>query len=117
MNQPDRADAFRRMHQPDAGRILVLPNAWDAMSARLCRLLALAAGADGMAGGQAIDCESVGIALDRDQDVVRQMAGAIEKSWFATRKGQRIKAFMHAVDLSAELIGRWGDSTAVVVVR
>ncbi|WP_288251584.1 polyprenyl synthetase family protein [uncultured Hydrogenophaga sp.] len=36
----------------------------DAMSARLCRLLALAAGADGMAGGQAVDLASVGIALD-----------------------------------------------------
>ena len=32
---PERADAFRRMHQPDAGRVLVLPNAWDAMSARV----------------------------------------------------------------------------------
>lgn len=39
----------------------------DAMSARLCRLLALAAGADGMAGGQAVDLASVGIALDQRQ--------------------------------------------------
>jgi len=36
----------------------------DAMSARLCRLLALSAGADGMAGGQAVDLSSVGVALD-----------------------------------------------------
>jgi farnesyl diphosphate synthase len=36
----------------------------DAMSARLCRLLALAAGADGMAGGQAVDLASVGQVLD-----------------------------------------------------
>ena len=36
-----------------------------AMSARLCRLLALAAGAGGMAGGQAIDLASVGVALDQ----------------------------------------------------
>lgn len=35
------------------------------MSARLCRLLALAAGSGGMAGGQAIDLASVGLALDR----------------------------------------------------
>jgi farnesyl diphosphate synthase len=35
------------------------------MSARLCRQLALAAGAGGMAGGQAIDLASVGVALDR----------------------------------------------------
>ncbi|MDO9434812.1 polyprenyl synthetase family protein [Hydrogenophaga sp.] len=36
----------------------------DVMSARLCRLLALSAGADGMAGGQAVDLASVGVALD-----------------------------------------------------
>ncbi|MEZ5700769.1 MAG: polyprenyl synthetase family protein [Burkholderiaceae bacterium] len=36
-----------------------------AMSARLCRQLACAAGAAGMAGGQAIDLASVGSALDR----------------------------------------------------
>lgn len=35
------------------------------LSARLCRLLALAAGADGMAGGQAVDLASVGLALDQ----------------------------------------------------
>jgi farnesyl diphosphate synthase len=34
---------------------------------RLCRLLARAAGAAGMAGGQAIDLASVGLALDEDQ--------------------------------------------------
>jgi farnesyl diphosphate synthase len=39
----------------------------DAMAARLCRLLACAAGSHGMAGGQAIDLASVGCALNRDQ--------------------------------------------------
>jgi farnesyl diphosphate synthase len=38
-----------------------------AMQARLCRLLARAAGYDGMAGGQAIDLASVGQALTEDQ--------------------------------------------------
>ena len=38
-----------------------------AMQARLCRLLARAAGADGMAGGQAIDLASVGVGLDEAQ--------------------------------------------------
>ena len=37
-----------------------------AMQARLCRLLAQAAGADGMAGGQAIDLASVGLRLSED---------------------------------------------------
>ena len=36
-----------------------------ALSARLCRQLAQAAGATGMAGGQAVDLASVGVALDR----------------------------------------------------
>ncbi len=38
-----------------------------AMQARLCRLLAQAAGADGMAGGQAIDLASVGRRLNEDE--------------------------------------------------
>jgi farnesyl diphosphate synthase len=38
-----------------------------AMQARLCRLLARAAGYDGMAGGQAIDLASVGQALTEEQ--------------------------------------------------
>ena len=42
-----------------------------AVQARLCRLLALAAGSTGMAGGQAIDLASVGLALDEAQ--LRQM--------------------------------------------
>jgi farnesyl diphosphate synthase len=43
----------------------------DAVQARLCRLLAQAAGYLGMAGGQAIDLASVGLALDEAQ--LRQM--------------------------------------------
>lgn len=50
--QRHHADAFRRMHQPDAGRILVLPNAWDAMSARLIE----------DAGARAIATTSAGVA-------------------------------------------------------
>ena len=39
----------------------------DRMQATLCRLLARAAGSAGMAGGQAIDLASVGVALTEDQ--------------------------------------------------
>jgi len=39
----------------------------DRVQARLCRLLASAAGYAGMAGGQAIDLASVGMALNEDQ--------------------------------------------------
>lgn len=42
-----------------------------AMQAKLCRLLGRAAGAQGMAGGQAIDLASVGLPLNEDQ--LRQM--------------------------------------------
>ncbi len=37
----------------------------DALAASLCRQLALAAGGQGMAGGQAVDLASVGVALDQ----------------------------------------------------
>lgn len=43
----------------------------EGVQARLCRLLASAAGSAGMAGGQAIDLASVGLALDEAQ--LRQM--------------------------------------------
>ncbi len=46
-------------------------NVPEAMQARLCRLLAHAAGSAGMAGGQAIDLASVGCKLNEEQ--LRQM--------------------------------------------
>lgn len=50
-----------------------------ALQARLCALLARAAGQDGMAGGQAIDLASVGIALDERslRDMHRRKTGAL----------------------------------------
>ena len=45
MTQQDLAASFRQLHLPGADRILVLPNAWDAMSARLVE----AAGASAIA--------------------------------------------------------------------
>ena len=47
------------------------PHMPSEQQARLCRLLAQAAGSAGMAGGQAIDLASVGLALTEDQ--LRQM--------------------------------------------
>ena len=51
----------------------------DRMQAQLCRLLALAAGSAGMAGGQAIDLASVGRVLDEAQlrDMHRLKTGAL----------------------------------------
>ena len=50
-----------------------------AVQARLCRLLARAAGSQGMAGGQAIDLASVGLALDEGQlrEMHRLKTGAL----------------------------------------
>jgi len=50
-----------------------------AQQARLCRLLARAAGSAGMAGGQAIDLASVGVALSESQlrDMHRLKTGAL----------------------------------------
>jgi farnesyl diphosphate synthase len=50
-----------------------------AMQARLCRLLARAAGSEGMAGGQAIDLFSVGRTLDESQlrEMHRMKTGAL----------------------------------------
>ncbi len=52
------------------------------LCARLCRLLALAAGADGMAGGQAVDLASVGLALDQPalEAMHRRKTGALLKA-------------------------------------
>ncbi len=51
----------------------------DAQSVRLCRLLALAAGHDGMAGGQAIDLAGVGHVLTQAQleDMHQRKTGAV----------------------------------------
>ena len=51
-SQQQRATAFRALHARDAERLLVLPNAWDAMSARLVE----------EAGAPAIATTSAGIA-------------------------------------------------------
>ena len=50
MSQQDLAAQLRQLHAPGAGRILVLPNAWDAMSARLVEAAGAAAVATTSAG-------------------------------------------------------------------
>jgi farnesyl diphosphate synthase len=58
---------------PEGGEIA------PAVQASLCRLLARAAGSQGMAGGQAIDLASVGVALDEAQlrEMHRMKTGAL----------------------------------------
>ncbi|HUQ45297.1 MAG TPA: isocitrate lyase/phosphoenolpyruvate mutase family protein [Gemmatimonadaceae bacterium] len=79
MTQQDLAARFRQLHLPGADAILVLPNAWDAMSARLVEA----------AGATAIATTSAGISwalgypdgqgLTRDAmiDAVRRIVAAV----------------------------------------
>jgi 2-methylisocitrate lyase-like PEP mutase family enzyme len=92
---PDQADAFRRMHQPDAGRILVLPNAWDAMSACLIE----------DAGARAIATTSAGVAwalgrTDGEGLTRDQMINAIERITRVVR-----------VPVTADVERGYGDGT------
>lgn len=98
MNQRTLADAFRRLHQPDAGRILVLPNAWDAMSARLIE----------EAGARAIATTSAGVAwalgrTDGEGLTRDQMINAIERITRVVR-----------VPVTADVERGYGDGTAGV---
>lgn len=79
MSQQDHAADFRRFHAPGSDPILVLPNAWDPMSARLVEA----------AGARAIATTSAGISwalghpdgqgLSRDAmvDAVRRIVNAV----------------------------------------
>lgn len=73
-NQPALADAFRRLHQRESGPLLVLPNAWDAMSARVIE----------DAGARAIATTSAGVAwalgrTDGEGLTRDQMINAVER--------------------------------------
>jgi 2-methylisocitrate lyase-like PEP mutase family enzyme len=94
-DQPDQADAFRRMHQPDTDRILVLPNAWDAMSARLIE----------DAGARAIATTSAGVAwalgrTDGEGLTRDQMINAVERITRVVR-----------VPVTADVERGYGDGT------
>ncbi|MBA3316647.1 MAG: isocitrate lyase/phosphoenolpyruvate mutase family protein [Gemmatimonadales bacterium] len=95
MTRQDQALDFRRRHLPGAATILVLPNAWDAMSARVIE----------EAGAPAIATTSSGVSwslgrpdgegLTRDEMIaaVRRIAGAV------------------AVPVSADIEGGYGSGT------
>ena len=79
------------------------------LQARLCRLLARAAGCSGMAGGQAIDLASVGVALTEQQ--LREMhqlkTGALLKGsvLMGAHCGGASGAVLQALDSYGEAIG------------
>lgn len=98
---PQRAEAFRRMHQPDAGRVLVLPNAWDAMSARLVE----------DAGARAIATTSAGVAwalgrTDGEGLTRDQMINAVERITRVVR-----------VPVTADVERGYGDGTPAAVAE
>jgi 2-methylisocitrate lyase-like PEP mutase family enzyme len=79
MTQLDRARRFRRLHESDAGT-LVLPNAWDAMSARVIERAGAAAIATTSAGvswslGRR---DGGGLAREEMLDAVRRIASVVE---------------------------------------
>lgn len=100
-DQRHLADAFRRMHQPDGGRILVLPNAWDAMSARLVE----------DAGARAIATTSAGVAwalgrTDGEGLTRDQMINAVERITRVVR-----------VPVTADVERGYGDGTPADVAE
>lgn len=77
--------------------------------AHLCRMLAQAAGGQGMAGGQAIDLASVGISLDSEQlhSMHRLKTGALLQAsvLMGTRCGSAPEAVTHALREYGAAIG------------
>ena len=94
--QVERAERFLALHHADA--ILVLPNAWDAASARIFAA----------AGARAIGTTSMGIAASHGYaDAQRVPFGRMLDS---------VEAIARAVDLpvSADLEAGWGDTPGEV---
>jgi 2-methylisocitrate lyase-like PEP mutase family enzyme len=94
-NQPAVAVAFCRLHQRESGSILVLPNAWDAMSARVIE----------DAGAKAIATTSAGVAwalgrTDGEGLTRDQMINAVERITRVVR-----------VPVTADVERGYGDGT------
>lgn len=101
IDQPQLADAFRRLHQPDAGGILVLPNAWDAMSAAVIE----------DAGARAIATTSAGVAwalgrTDGEGLTRDQMINAVERITRVVR-----------IPVTADVERGYGDGTPADVAE
>ena len=99
MSQKDRAAAFRRLHQQ--GRPLVLPNAWDAASARVIELAGAPAVATTSAGVSWALGRGDGQRLDR-----REMLEAV---------GRIVAAV--SVPVTADLESGYGEGTAADVAE
>jgi 2-methylisocitrate lyase-like PEP mutase family enzyme len=96
MTRHDRVAAFRSLHQPQTGSILVLPNAWDALSSRIIE----------HAGARAIATTSAGVSWalgcpDGEGVSRAEMLAAVRRIVRAVR-----------VPVSADVEGGYGMGTA-----
>ena len=95
------AETFRRLHQRDLGSILVLPNAWDAMSARMVELAGARAIATTSSGASWSLGRRDGEGLTRDE-----MIGVV----------RRIVATVR-VPVTADVEGGYGNGSADAVAE
>ena len=79
MGQKERAADFRRLHERGRGRPLVLPNAWDAASARVIELAGAPAVATTSAGASWALGKGDGQRLDREEmlEAVARIVAAV----------------------------------------
>jgi 2-methylisocitrate lyase-like PEP mutase family enzyme len=95
ITRSDRAASFRRLHDRAGGKILVLPNAWDAMSARVIE----------QAGAAAIATTSAGVAWglgrpDGHGATREEVLGVVRRIVEAVR-----------VPVTADVEGGYGDAS------
>jgi 2-methylisocitrate lyase-like PEP mutase family enzyme len=106
MTNRDLAAAFRRLHRPQDGAILVLPNAWDALSARVIEHAGARAVATTSAGvswalgrpdGQAVSRADMIEAVRRIVRTVRVPVTADVESGYGTGAPEEVEETVHAV--------------------
>ena len=113
MSQHDRAARFRQLHARDADSILVLGNAWDAMSARLVEAAGAQAIATTSAGiswalgypdGQGVTREAMAAAVRVIADAVQLPVTADVESGYGAGTPEDIAATVRAV-IAAGAVG------------
>lgn len=112
-SQAERAAQFRRLHAADSEQLLVLPNAWDAMSARVVEAAGARAIATTSAGvswalghpdGQGLTREAMAEAVRRMVDVVDVPVTADVESGYGDSSPSDIAETVRAV-ISAGAVG------------
>ena len=113
MSQHDRAAAFRQLHAAGSPQLLVLPNAWDAMSARVVEAAGASAIATTSAGvswalgypdGQGLTREAMAEAVRRIVDAVQLPVTADVERGYGDGSPSDIAATVRAV-IAAGAVG------------